>query len=189
MNQWKLLYNPFTRIAGWQAFIVGLVFVTLSGIIGTFTHILFDGVIDAHTTDQTISIKTSLIVLAINIACISVAMYVSGIFVSRQTRFIDILGTMTLARFPLFLVAILGVLVTPVSMEEMMQNPMVLFGDPQFILFILLIIPLMVWFVALMFNALKVSTGKSGGKLIAAFVVGLIGAEVLSKVLIYFVLQ
>lgn len=189
MNKWNLLINPFTRIAGWQAFVIGLVFIVLSGIIGTYTHVLFDGVIDAHVTDQEVVFKTSFALLAINIFSISLIMYLSGLIISRQTRFIDILGTMTLARAPMLLVALLGILVTPLSIEELMKDPMVIMGNPLFILFTVLIIPITIWFVALMYNALKVSTGKKGGNLIAAFVIGLIGAEVLSKVLIHFVLK
>lgn len=184
MKRWNLIFKPFTRIAGWQAFILGLVFVALSGVIGTYAQVLFDGVLDAHITDQAVGFKTSFVLLGIDIVCITVVMYLAGMIISKQTRMIDILGTMTLARAPMLLLAIAGLFVTPISGAEIMQNPMVIFGDPLFILFTLLAILLVVWFVALMYNAFKVSTGEKGGRLIAAFIIGLILAESLSKILV-----
>lgn len=38
-----LMINPFTRVAGWQAFSLGLVFIILMGIIGTYSNVSFDG--------------------------------------------------------------------------------------------------------------------------------------------------
>ena len=48
----RLMENPFTRIAGWQAFGLGLVFLVVSGIIGGFGNVVFDGVIDSHLVKQ-----------------------------------------------------------------------------------------------------------------------------------------
>lgn len=40
---WHLLINPFRRIAGWQAFGVGVLFVVVMGLVGTWADVAFDG--------------------------------------------------------------------------------------------------------------------------------------------------
>ena len=47
-NVLRYIYNPFEKIAGWQALISGLIIVFLSGWIGKQANLMFDGAIDAH---------------------------------------------------------------------------------------------------------------------------------------------
>ena len=37
----KLFINPFERIAGWKALVIGLCFITLTAIFGQMNHFLF----------------------------------------------------------------------------------------------------------------------------------------------------
>lgn len=39
-SNWNLLWNPFTRIAGWQAFWVGIVIVIISTILAHYGGLL-----------------------------------------------------------------------------------------------------------------------------------------------------
>lgn len=185
-NNWKLFYNPFTRIAGWQALGTGLVVVVLSGIIGTLGNLLFDGVLDAHLAEKA-DYRTSFILLAINVVSATVAMYAAAAVIAKQTRFIDIFGTMTFARSPYLLAALLALSVTPIPSEKIMENPLIILSHPAYLLFSLIAMPLMIWFIALMFNAFKVSTGAKGAKLVVAFIIGIIAAEIISKILIHFI--
>lgn len=181
---WNLLFNPFTRIAGWQAFVLGLLFVLLTGIIGSYAGVAFDGVIDVHFIEN-LSMKDSFVLLAIDIVSIAVILFITGLIISKRVRFVDILGTMVLARTPLILLAIFGLFVTPVSAEEIVNNPMVILHNPGLILFSVISIPVVIWFIALMYNGFKVSTGAKGTKLIVGFIIGLIVAEIVSKVVIF----
>ncbi len=183
-NNWKLLWNPFTRIAGWQAFGIGLVFVILSAIVGKYANLLFDGAIDAHLYDETVTFARSFILSGISIFWTFIAMTLSAFVISKTFRIIDILGTMTLARTPFLLMAIMASFVKQPNIDEILKNPMTVFSYPLFLVFGILSLPVIIWVVALMFNAFKVSTGAKGGKLIIGFIVGLILAEILSKVTI-----
>lgn len=178
-----LLINPFIKIAGWQAFFLGLFFVLLSGIIGAYANTAFDGVIDGHLVNH-ITLEESLLFLLVNIVSIVVVLFITGLIISKQTRFIDILGTMTLARAPMLLFAVFGLFATPLSAEEIMSNPMAIFQNSGFVLFMFLGIVILVWFIALMYNGFKVSTGAKGVKLIVGFITGLIVAEIVSKIAI-----
>ena len=44
----KFLFNPFERIAGWQALFVGFAVMALTAIVGKINHVAFDGVLDVH---------------------------------------------------------------------------------------------------------------------------------------------
>jgi len=52
----KWLINPFERIAGWTALIIGIVVMSLTAVVGTVNHVAFDGVLDIHLwTESTFS--------------------------------------------------------------------------------------------------------------------------------------
>ncbi|MDY9917319.1 MAG: hypothetical protein U2P89_00410 [Proteiniphilum sp.] len=68
---WNLLFNPFTKIAGWQAFALGMLFVLLTGVIGTYAGVAFDGAIDSHITEY-LSLKDSFLFLVIAVVSVVV---------------------------------------------------------------------------------------------------------------------
>jgi hypothetical protein len=182
-NVFSFLMNPFTRIAGWQAFGLGLIFVVLMGFLGTYSGIAFDGVIDMHLIDT--SLLQSFLFLATDLVCLVVVMWITGLIVSKNFRFIDILGTMTLAKAPFLILAISGFFTTAPDLSEIYKNPYVVFQSASFIILMVLSMPVIIWSIALMYNALKISCDVKGSKLTVAFIIALLISEALSKVLIY----
>ena len=69
--------------------------------------------------------------------------------------------------------------------NELIKDPTIVFHSISFIILILLSIPVTIWSIILMFNALKVSCGINGNKLGSAFIIALLVAEVISKILIF----
>ena len=180
----SLILNPFTRIAGWQAFGVGLMFVILTGIICTFSKVAFDGVIDMHLVKR-LTLLQSFEFLAIDLISLVTIMTATGFIISKSFRIIDILGTMTLSRSPLLILAIAGYFTISPDINEIIRDPILVFQSVSFIIIILLSIPVTIWSIILMFNALKVSCGINGNKLGSAFIIALLVAEVISKILIF----
>lgn len=180
----SLLFNPFKRIAGWEAFGIGLVIVVLTTFTGNFAGIYFDGVIDMHFAENFDSLK-SWLMIPVNIISISVIMWLAGITVSKNFRFIDILGTMTLSRAPFLLIALASFFVKVPDLSGIMQDPFVIFDSISFIIILIFTFPIIIWSVTLMYNAYKISTGASGQKLSISFIFGLIIAEIISKIIIY----
>ncbi|NLI72265.1 MAG: hypothetical protein GX361_05980 [Bacteroidales bacterium] len=187
MKNKSLIWNPFTRIAGWQAFGIGIVIVVVSAVIAGFGNLLFDGAIDAHFGDD-VGVVKSLVVNGISLISVVLVMYITGLIISRDFRFVDILGTMTLARAPLLILALIALFVSSPSEAKVLENPMIVLNYPSLIIFGLISIPIIVWFVALMYNGLKVSTGAKGKKLVIGFIGGLLFAEIISKMLIHLIL-
>jgi len=180
-----LLLNPFTRIAGGQAFGLGLVFVMLMGFIGADSGIAFDGVFDMHMFENTV--QQAFIFLAIDLASLVLVMWVIGLLVSKSFRFIDILGTMTLAKAPFLLLAIFGYFTTTPDMTEIMKDPYVILQSTSFVIMIILTMPVLAWSIILMYNALKISCDLKGSTLTAAFLIGLFVSEIIAKILIHFI--
>lgn len=185
-NIFGFLINPFIRIAGWQAFGLGLVFIALMGSLGAYSNIAFDGVIDVHMFD--LSLLNSFLYLAISLICLVVIMWITGMIVSRNFRFIDILGTMTLSKAPFLIMAIGGFFTNTPDISEIYKNPYVIFRSVSFVIFMVLSLPVMIWSITLMYNALKVSCDIKGSKLTVAFIIGILVSEILSKILIYLLL-
>lgn len=182
---WSLLINPFTRIAGWQAFAAGFVISVLSVWISSVNGTYFDGVIDFHYGGENYSLLKLFGILAIDIFSITAVMSLSGFIISKSFRLIDILGTMTFSRIPYLLLAVFSLFVKSPDLNEILHNPLSVFNNIGFVLVMILSLPVLVWYIALMYNALKVSCDVKGMKLNVVFIVAVIVAEVLSKILIY----
>lgn len=181
---WPLLFNPFKKVAGWESFGVGLLIVVLTTFAGNFSDIYFDGVIDMHFSEDFNS-RTSWLLIPINIITLSVVMWIAGFFISKNFRFIDILGTLTLARAPFLLISMAAFFVEVPNMTDIFENPFIIFESISFVLILILTFPILVWVISLMFNAFKVSTGATGSKLTITFIVALLTAEIISKITIY----
>lgn len=179
----SLLFNPFTRIAGWQAFGLGLVFVLLMGFFGARNGVAFDGVFDMHLFEHTL--QQAFTFLAIDLVSLVLVMWITGLVASKNFRFIDILGTMTLAKAPFLILALFGAFVATPDMRNIMNDPYVILESTTFVIMIILSMPVMIWSIILMYNALKVSCDLKGRNLTTAFIIGLFVSEIIAKILIH----
>lgn len=187
------IFNPFNRIAGLRAFAIGLPIVLLASILGYLTHIHFDGVLDSHMSPE----GTIYLFLAeglIDLICLLMVFCISGIIISGfHFRFVDMLGTITLSRAPMILNPVAALLFPQQRMTDYLNYVYLNTGDPVtltrmdiigFIISVLVIMFVIIWVVALLFNAYKICVNKKGVKLVASFIISLIVAEVISKILI-----
>ena len=172
----KWLINPFERIAGWQALIIGVAVMALTAVVGMFNQVAFDGVLDVHA-DVTFGFPASFIMQAVNFLVLFLIMWLAGVCFSKtKLRAIDVAGTMALARAPMLLLAIVCFL--PIL-------PKTLFDFPRLIVFILICIPFIVWMIALMYNAYSVSCHLKGSRAVVSFTGALLVAEIISKVIFF----
>lgn len=181
---WGLMINPFTRIAGWQAFGLGLVFVILMGVIGTYSKVSFNGALDAHIVPS-MTFAHSFSLLAIDLTCLVLVMWITGLVISKGFRFVDILGTMTLAKAPLLVFAIAGYFNKASDLTANQENPFAIFHSVSFIVLLILSLFIIIWNITLMYNALKTSCDVKGFKLAIAFIIALLVSEVISQLVIY----
>ena len=171
----KFLINPFERIAGWQALLVGFSAMALTAVIGAINDIAFDGVLDVHTA-VSLSFSSSFIMQAVNFLSVFLVMWLSGVCFSKtKPRIIDVAGTMAMARTPMLLLAIICFL--PIAPES-------IYDIPRLVIFVLVCILFIVWMIALMYNAYTVSCHLKGIKSVASFIGALLVAEIASKIII-----
>lgn len=189
----KGLFNPFDRIAGWKAFFIGMAIVIAAVVVGWQSSMCFPGVLDAKTAYQ-LDLDTAFFYQAISLGSLVVVFYICALLFAKGTRFQDILGTITLSRFPYLIIALLGFLSTDAelaAMDQLVSSGNIgdllhyLSGNIKQILLPLLLIPFIVWAVILLYNAFKVSTGLKGAKCGVIFTVALIVAEITSLILIF----
>lgn len=179
-----LLLNPFTRIAGWQALGLGLVFIVSMALVGASSGVAFDGVFDMHLFEN--SVQQAFVFQAISLLSLVLVMWIVGLIVSKNFRFIDLLGTMALAKAPFILLAVFGYFVTAPDLTQIMNDPYVIFQNASFVVLLVLSVPVMLWSIILTFNALKVSCDLKGNTLTAAFIIGLLVSEIIAKILIHY---
>lgn len=191
LGQW--LFNPFRFVAGFRALMLGLAIILLSAFFGWLGSTHFDGVIDVHTGLQG-PLWFFLAEGLINWVCMAIPLFFFGLIVSRRSfRMIDVLGTQALARWPYLITALV---MLPDANRRFAEYMMSRFGlgtaavsinyiDMLIFAFAMLLSILMaIWMVALMYRAYAVSCNIKGTRAIITFIIGLLSAEVLSKLVI-----
>jgi len=172
----KWLINPFERVAGWQALVIGVAVMALTAVIGKLNQVAFDGVLDVHG-GATFNLSASFIMQAVNFLALFLTMWLAGVCFSKtKFRAIDMAGTMALARTPMLLLAIVCFLPAV---------PKTFLDVPRLIIFTLICIPFIIWMIALMYNAYSVSCHLKGSRAVVSFIGALLVAEIISKVIFF----
>lgn len=173
MKKW--LYNPFTRIAGAQALAVGALIMLITLIGAYYSKMHFNGAIDAHFGIQE-HFLIYVLEQVIAWGCPVIVFYLLAFMLSGSNfRFIDIAGTLAIARAPMLLIVILAFL-SKNHIENLKPGTV----DGTVIAIGMLMMLPVIWMITLMYNAFTVSFNLKGGKAIAGFIGGLILAEIIS---------
>jgi len=185
------LFNPFYYVAGGQALGLGMLVVFASGLMTVSSHSHFDGVLDFHTgllAPFWVHMAEPLIAWL----ALAVVLFGMGLLVTRSRyRVIDVFGTLALARFPTLFIALAALLP---GYQRMM--PRLLAGDViwsldmlTFCAALLVVLVSIIWSVILMYRAYAISFNVAGVRGIVSFILGLLAAEIASKVFIVLMLM
>ena len=183
MKKW--LFNPFIYIAGAKALIIGWAAMLVTAVICYFSKTHFDGVIDVHT-GHTSPMLVFFLEVVIDWGCPVAVFYITGrIFSTSSIRLIDIAGTFATARWVMIFPALaaFGVYTpakAPVTVDDILRSI-----TPSVIVFGLFTVLFAIWMIALMYSAFTTSCNLKGGKAVWSFIIGLIIAEVLSKLILH----
>lgn len=176
---------------------MGLAAILLTSLVGSLSNTHFDGVLDVHT-----GLRAPLWFFfaegLINWISLAIPLFFFGLIVSRSSfRAIDLLGTQALARFPYLISAIAFIPFAyagggedlAAKLIEASSSPSAHVGLLLTLgLAIIVTILMAIWMVALMYKAYCVSCNLKGARAVTTFIVSLVGAEVLSKFAILFLL-
>lgn len=170
------LFNPFTRIAGWQALLIGAAIMALTALAGQAGNVMFDGVLDVHVGQHTP--EEAFAMQGVNLLATILCLGVAGALVSRSKwRISDVAGVAALSRAPMLIVALAG-------MAGLAQQGF----SSALVAFLLLCLVAGIWMVALMYNGYRVAFNVKGARAVISFIVALVAAETLSKCFFLFVL-
>lgn len=197
-----LIFNPFERIAGGKALVWGLGLMLVTSVFASLANLQFDGVLDMHFVEQqsSISFFTSCNICYVFFQLIycwivsSLLFYFSALIVSKsQFRILDIFGTQAFARIPFILPAIVAFVsnqseisskITKQVLEgasfSLTPAELLLFG-----LFLLFSIISLIWSIALMYNAYRVSANVKGLSATIYFIISILLAEIITKLSFY----
>jgi len=176
---WGFLINPFTRIAGWPALLIGLAVMALTAVAGKITGVAFVGALNVNPWIES-GFGAHFAMQAVYLLLLFLTMWLAGVCFSKsRLRAIDVAGTMALSLAPMLLFTVICFLpVVPASLYDM----------PRMIIFLLICIPIIIWMIALMYNAYTVSCHLKGARAVVSFIGALLVAETASKLVIIFLL-
>lgn len=169
------LFNPFTRIAGFKSFVIGLIGLLLISYLSYISGTHLNGLTDinfAKDTDFIYFISEHLL----SWISVSIFFYISGLILSgTRIRIIDILGTSAMARIPLIIPPLVRLLPFFKSFVFQSWEMYTIVGVHIFSL---------IWTITLLYNGFKISCNLKSEKLIIGFSISLILSEILTKLLI-----
>ncbi|MDF1825548.1 MAG: hypothetical protein P1U68_12955 [Verrucomicrobiales bacterium] len=193
---WSALWNPFRFFAGSTALISGIGIVLATGAIASVSSTHFDGVLDTHVGFPA-PLWFFLLEGIVNWISLASCLWLGAVLLreKRAFRALDLFGTQALARWPFIITALVcllpGVqtyqkklLALAKSGETVLLPPA---GTPtelaSFWGAALVMIFVTIWFVALAWKSFRISCDARGGRAIVTFILAIVIAEVISKLL------
>ncbi len=180
----SMLLNPFQKIAGGRALIIGIMIMLSMAYIGVTGKTYFLSplsIVNASAlAPQTKAINFLLLAYQNGVAWLVLVAFFMGsthLLQKRKIRLVDFLGTVALALFPSLLVTIFVCIVrimNPSFLEIDLTQGLPIHASMNEMVFGLVISSLMIWQLITYFYALKESSGMVGRKLCLSFIVSMV---------------
>ena len=184
----RWVFNPFVRVGGEQALVIGLGVIVGSGLAAAAAGVHFSALLNFRSGFG-VPLWVPVVEGLVNWFAISVILGVVSLFAAPRTvRLVDIAGTQALARTPL-LFAALAHLPAPVResnaalVAAAAEGRLVIPTVPSLIAGLLGVV-CVVWMVQLMWKAFAVSCNQRGGRAVAIFVPVVITGHVATSFLL-----
>lgn len=181
------LFNPFLFWGGRKILWIGLAVIVIHLPIGYFLQARFDGAIDMHIVTSVGSVFRPLLDAIIAWGSTFLCLYLAALTFKSPIRMIDVAGAAAVARIPILISVVPAKIFDPGIQD--INDLLNLQGSEMWSLAAVSVILLifMIWFFVLLFNAYKVNSNLKGWKLITSFIVAVILAEIISKVILVYI--
>lgn len=191
----SFLVNPFDKVAGAKALLIGLILYVSAVVIGYYQHILYYGVLSVKVVNSEIPFIRTLSLSLISVLVFALLLYIAGKLTSKSSvRLIDVIGTITLAKTPLMVISLLScipvftdamikvihTLLFPTLISTTLVTDYIWFG-----LFIFIIIIVEIWVIILSYKGFSISCNVKGAKSIVSFIITVITTEFICIALAY----
>lgn len=187
---WQTIFNPFSKFSEKTLLFFGIIIMLIGSFFGSFLGISYDGVFDAHQAK--ITFLESLSENLINVFSVFVVLFILGKIIYSKTRFIDVLNTALVYRFPIYLVAFFASspILTKIGkeidknsahLEKFQLKPL----DLTIVLGISMVMMLfLAYSIVLLTNGFRTASNVKKWQHYVFFAIALVVAEIISKSLI-----
>ena len=189
----KILFQPFENYSEKKLLLVGVLGTLLGSLIAYLLKARFDGVLDVHFVEK-VKIYDPLLDNLINIASLTLVLWIAGKIVNSKTRLIDIVNASLIARLPYYIISLANIngymaIVSKRVLNLANQHPEALqvngLDITAIIIFAFVSLLLLIYFLYLLYKGYQIATHAKGALPIGLFITGVILAEVVSKLIIY----
>lgn len=193
----SLLINPFQKIAGIKALILGLILMVVMSIVGAYANVYYDGIL-AYIFP--LGIKTPvapgffLLLYQNLVACLTLSILFlisSFAYHQKRIRFIDFFGTVFLSRYPLFISLLFTMLhkfIEPKPFNDNISKGFELHFTLVGMISNLIFFACIIWQIMTYFFALKEASGLEGKRLWGGFIASILLGDIISMSLSRFFL-
>ncbi len=187
----KLLFNPFEKYSDKKLLITGIIANFLGVFLGYIFNGIYDGVLDMHAVENS-PVNEIIYCIIIDLLTIGIILFLLGKYINSKTRFVDILSTILISKIPIYLLTVINVngFIHKIGLEiqiSFLKNKMNDFSGIfifELILIAILSLLILVWTLILLYYGFKTATNLRSNKHIVLFVISIISAEIISKIII-----
>ncbi len=189
----KSIYNPFKYIAGERALLLGAGIILLSALAGYYSNTWLDGILDMHYGPEA-PFHWHLAMGLINwLSLLIVLAPLAYILTDTKIRLVDLAGTFAMARLPMLIAVLTGFFNAPARVSRHIIYIYLEAGEPVelsvmdyglTVLLLIVVLIMIIWQVALLFNAYKLCANLKQNRAAISFTAGFVIAYVVSKLLI-----
>lgn len=187
----RWIWDPFTRLAGGLGLAIGLAILVLQAVWSWQGGLVLDGVLDLHYGQ--FGLVQHLLLGVINLLSLSVMLGLLALWLApSRFRWIDLLGTLAIARWPMFLA--MGVSSLPIfraATERIEADPLAVPATADLVVLLLgsgVVIVGLLGMILLSYRAYSISCNIRGLRGAVSFIAGLVLAEIVSKLGVYWLL-
>jgi len=184
-----LLLKPFERYSEWRLLVVGLLAFAVGTVLSKLFNTHFDGVLDAHFSN-TISWSETILNNSVNVVSLTLVLFAVGKIINHKTRLVDLFATVLIARIPFYPLVFCNVgnkafkSGDEIVQATLHQTSVSTSAIVMLVIMVLITLALIVWSVSLLYNGYKTAVNGKGAKAIVLFIVGIVVAEIVSKIVI-----
>ncbi len=187
-----LFFNPFQRYSEKKILLFGIPITVIGSFLGWYFNARFDGVIDLHFVKSTLPFQAFFDNL-IALFCVNLVLIGLGKYFNPKTRIIDVVAATTIARTPIYLLTVFNVNNSVFNISQRLlvatqsqKIEAIAIADLVIILFFAMVsMAAIAWFFIILWSGFKTATNAKGIQKIVVFVIAIIIAEIINKVLIY----
>ena len=190
---WRILYNPMAVLRRGNALLVALVVIIILTAVAWWGGEILDGALDLHLVPEAPSARQVIFQSLVAWISLAVLLFAASRMFGGNGGLAGHFAASGLARFPVIFATIVGsrqlvggqmLKATTIRPEDIVVR-ISEFVTPLIIIGSIVMVGLLAWWIVMLVYGFKEVSRLRGGKTAAAFVIGIILAEIVSKLILW----